>query len=107
MISGPSSFSAPSSRAASEKVRWLREPVSIGSYIEAMSLVSGRGGRLGGAVGLLHRRRNFGRGRVTEEELVEHAACDRRRRGAVLAVLDQHRHGDLRVVGRCEGDEPA
>src|SRR6185503_5758653 len=99
--SGPSSFRAPSRRAAKENVRWLRLPVSMGSYIEAMSLVSGCFWWRGGAVRFLHGRHDFGRGRVTEQVLVEYAARDGGRGRAVFAVLDQYRHRELRRVGRC------
>src|SRR5690242_7795368 len=46
------------------------------------------------------------RGLLAQQVVVEDLARDRARgRAAVLAVLDEDRHGDLRVVGGGEGDE--
>src|SRR6185312_11162397 len=55
----------------------------------------------------LARVERLGRGGLLAQEVVvEHLARDRPRGGtAVLAVLDQDRHRELRVVGGREGDE--
>src|SRR5688500_10725028 len=102
--SGPSSFKAPSMRPANEKVRWLREPTSMGSYMAA-SFLSRRCRR--GSGGARHGRRDLGCGGVAQNVLVEHPPRDDRGRGAVFAILDQHGHRDLGGLGRREGDEPA
>ena len=74
----------------------------MGSYIDAITRLRARRAAAVEPLGLLDRRRNLGRGRVAEDVLVEHAARDGRGRGAVLAVLDEHSHGDLRIVRRRE-----
>src|SRR6187455_2201852 len=104
--SGPSSLSAPRMRPAAVNVRRLREPISMGSYMD-MSLVSRHDGRDDRARGCHERRRNLWSRRLAEDELVQHAARDRCGCRTVLAVLDDHRHRELRIVRGRERDEPA
>src|SRR5256885_12373257 len=53
----------------------------------------------------LGRRDGLGGG-LTENHVVHHLACDRRRRRAtVAAVFDDHGYRDLRIVHRGKGDE--